>query len=98
MLQNLPENRLRLRLQCSKCKKKLGACSKAMCFYNLYLYCRDYKYFCDTYAFNLETYTWTKLEPSGIGPSPRSGFYQILMNAILFTDDNVFDLNQVIYM
>lgn len=23
--------------------------------------------------FNLETYTWVKMAPSGVGPSPRSG-------------------------
>ncbi|GLH04960.1 Kelch domain-containing protein 4-like Protein [Gryllus bimaculatus] len=34
---------------------------------------RDYKYFNDLYAFNLENYTWVKLEPSGTPPSPRSG-------------------------
>lgn len=33
---------------------------------------RDYKYFNDVYAFNLDTFTWSKLEPSGGGPSPRS--------------------------
>lgn len=25
------------------------------------------------YAFNLDTYTWSKLDTSGFGPSPRSG-------------------------
>ncbi|KAL3860433.1 hypothetical protein ACJMK2_010557 [Sinanodonta woodiana] len=34
---------------------------------------RNYKYFNDVYAFNLETYTWTKINPSGNGPAPRSG-------------------------
>uniref|UniRef100_A0A0B7A3Z8 DUF4110 domain-containing protein n=2 Tax=Arion vulgaris TaxID=1028688 RepID=A0A0B7A3Z8_9EUPU len=34
---------------------------------------RDYKYFNDLYSFDLETYTWTLLTPSGTGPSPRSG-------------------------
>ena len=34
---------------------------------------RDYKYFNDAYIFNLETLTWSKLEPSGMPPSPRSG-------------------------
>ncbi|XP_035824341.1 kelch domain-containing protein 4 isoform X2 [Aplysia californica] len=34
---------------------------------------RDYKYFNDVYSFNLETYTWSLLKPSGTGPSPRSG-------------------------
>jgi len=26
---------------------------------------RDYKYFNDVYAFDLENYTWSKLEPTG---------------------------------
>ncbi|RUS84183.1 hypothetical protein EGW08_008070 [Elysia chlorotica] len=34
---------------------------------------RDYKYFNDVYSFDLETYTWAALNPSGTGPSPRSG-------------------------
>ncbi|XP_060595724.1 kelch domain-containing protein 4-like [Ruditapes philippinarum] len=34
---------------------------------------RDYKYFNDAYAFNLDTYTWTALVTSGIPPAPRSG-------------------------
>lgn len=34
---------------------------------------RDYKYFNDIYTFNTETYTWSKLEPSGMAPAPRSG-------------------------
>ncbi|XP_015919472.1 kelch domain-containing protein 4 [Parasteatoda tepidariorum] len=33
----------------------------------------DYKYFNDVHIFNLETYTWTKVEPTGKVPSPRSG-------------------------
>lgn len=33
---------------------------------------RDYKYFNDVYMFSLDTYTWTKLDVSGVGPSPRS--------------------------
>ncbi|XP_067004041.2 kelch domain-containing protein 4 [Anabrus simplex] len=33
---------------------------------------RDYKYFNDVYAFNLENYTWKKLEPTGTPPPPRS--------------------------
>ncbi|CAG0892096.1 unnamed protein product [Darwinula stevensoni] len=33
----------------------------------------DYKYFNDVHIFNLETYQWHKVEPSGTGPSPRSG-------------------------
>ncbi|XP_046734105.1 kelch domain-containing protein 4-like [Diprion similis] len=34
---------------------------------------RDYKYFNDVYVFNLTTYKWNKLEPSGSPPAPRSG-------------------------
>lgn len=34
---------------------------------------RDYKYFNDIYAFNVEDYTWTKLDVSGAPPAPRSG-------------------------
>uniref|UniRef100_A0A8C4XYT7 Kelch domain containing 4 n=1 Tax=Gopherus evgoodei TaxID=1825980 RepID=A0A8C4XYT7_9SAUR len=34
---------------------------------------RDYVYYNDVYAFNLDTFTWTKLSPSGTGPAPRSG-------------------------
>lgn len=34
---------------------------------------RDYKYYNDVYSFNLETYTWSVITPSGTGPSPRSG-------------------------
>ncbi|XP_037733833.1 kelch domain-containing protein 4 isoform X3 [Chelonia mydas] len=34
---------------------------------------RDYVYYNDVYAFNLDTFTWTKLSPSGTGPVPRSG-------------------------
>ncbi|GFR85583.1 kelch domain-containing protein 4-like [Elysia marginata] len=34
---------------------------------------RDYKYFNDLYSFDLETYTWAALTPSGTGPAPRSG-------------------------
>lgn len=26
---------------------------------------RDYKYFNDVYAFNLENYTWKRIEPTG---------------------------------
>ncbi|XP_064610949.1 kelch domain-containing protein 4-like [Liolophura sinensis] len=33
---------------------------------------RDYKYFSDVYMFSLDTYSWTKLDVSGVGPSPRS--------------------------
>ncbi|XP_006212474.2 kelch domain-containing protein 4 [Vicugna pacos] len=34
---------------------------------------RDYIYYNDVYAFNLDTLTWSKLSPSGAGPTPRSG-------------------------
>uniref|UniRef100_A0A8C8ZBB0 Kelch domain containing 4 n=1 Tax=Prolemur simus TaxID=1328070 RepID=A0A8C8ZBB0_PROSS len=34
---------------------------------------RDYVYYNDVYAFDLDTFTWSKLCPSGVGPSPRSG-------------------------
>ncbi|GFO25318.1 kelch domain-containing protein 4-like, partial [Plakobranchus ocellatus] len=34
---------------------------------------RDYKYFNDVYSFDLETYTWAALVPSGAAPAPRSG-------------------------
>ncbi|PSN46470.1 hypothetical protein C0J52_06872 [Blattella germanica] len=34
---------------------------------------RDYKYFNDVYSFNLETYTWKRIEPTGTPPAPRSG-------------------------
>ncbi|XP_035678169.1 kelch domain-containing protein 4-like [Branchiostoma floridae] len=32
----------------------------------------NYQYFCDVYTFNLDTYQWGRLSPSGVGPSPRS--------------------------
>ncbi|XP_004999432.2 kelch domain-containing protein 4 isoform X1 [Cavia porcellus] len=34
---------------------------------------RDYVYYNDVYAFSLDTFTWSRLAPSGLGPSPRSG-------------------------
>lgn len=34
---------------------------------------RDYRYFNDVYIFNLDGRTWTKVECSNSGPSPRSG-------------------------
>ncbi|OXB78415.1 UNVERIFIED_CONTAM: hypothetical protein H355_009186 [Colinus virginianus] len=34
---------------------------------------RDYIYYNDVYAFNLDSFTWSKLAPSGVGPAPRSG-------------------------
>ncbi|XP_036399663.1 kelch domain-containing protein 4 [Megalops cyprinoides] len=33
---------------------------------------RDYIYYNDVHAFNLDTFTWSRLTPSGTGPSPRS--------------------------
>ncbi|XP_067931443.1 kelch domain-containing protein 4-like isoform X2 [Watersipora subatra] len=33
---------------------------------------REYKYYNDVHIFNLETRIWTKIEPSGISPLPRS--------------------------
>lgn len=36
-------------------------------------YPRDYIYYNDVYTFDLDTSTWTKLSPSGTGPTPRSG-------------------------
>ncbi|XP_066505188.1 kelch domain-containing protein 4 isoform X2 [Hoplias malabaricus] len=33
---------------------------------------RDYIYYNDVHAFNLDTFTWSRLTPSGSGPSPRS--------------------------
>uniref|UniRef100_A0A8C5WCI5 Kelch domain containing 4 n=1 Tax=Leptobrachium leishanense TaxID=445787 RepID=A0A8C5WCI5_9ANUR len=34
---------------------------------------RDFIYYNDVYAFNLDSFTWAKLSPSGSGPLPRSG-------------------------
>lgn len=34
---------------------------------------RECKYYNDVHIFNLETYTWKKVEPLGTPPSPRSG-------------------------
>uniref|UniRef100_A0A8C0SG68 Kelch domain containing 4 n=1 Tax=Canis lupus familiaris TaxID=9615 RepID=A0A8C0SG68_CANLF len=34
---------------------------------------RDYIYYNDVYAFNLDTFSWSRLSPSGAGPTPRSG-------------------------
>ncbi|XP_011340545.1 kelch domain-containing protein 4 isoform X2 [Ooceraea biroi] len=33
----------------------------------------DYKYFNDVHIFDLETYTWQKIETVGVPPAPRSG-------------------------
>ncbi|KAJ8940537.1 hypothetical protein NQ314_010699 [Rhamnusium bicolor] len=41
---------------------------------------RDYKYFNDIYSFNMETYKWTKLEPTGTAPAPRSGCCMVSLN------------------
>ncbi|XP_027474338.2 kelch domain-containing protein 4 isoform X1 [Zalophus californianus] len=34
---------------------------------------RDYIYYNDVYAFNLDTFVWSRLAPLGAGPTPRSG-------------------------
>ncbi|XP_062817561.1 kelch domain-containing protein 4 isoform X1 [Anolis carolinensis] len=34
---------------------------------------RDYIYYNDVYAFNLDSFTWSKVSPSGLAPAPRSG-------------------------
>ncbi|XP_070617938.1 kelch domain-containing protein 4 isoform X3 [Erythrolamprus reginae] len=34
---------------------------------------RDYIYYNDVHAFNLDTFAWSKLAPSGMAPPPRSG-------------------------
>ncbi|TKC36322.1 hypothetical protein EI555_020210 [Monodon monoceros] len=44
----------------------------AFLFVFLY-YNRDYIYYNDLYAFNLDAFTWSRLSPSGTGPTPRSG-------------------------
>ncbi|XP_075045418.1 kelch domain-containing protein 4 isoform X2 [Mixophyes fleayi] len=38
---------------------------------------RDYIYYNDVYTFNLDSFTWTKISPSGTGPLPRSGCQMI---------------------
>ena len=38
----------------------------------------DYKYFNDLHMFNVDNYTWTKIDASGIPPSPRSGCQLVL--------------------
>lgn len=40
---------------------------------------RDYKYFNDVYAFNLENYTWKRIEPAGTPPAPRSGCIMVAL-------------------
>lgn len=37
------------------------------------LFPRDYIYYSDVYTFSLDTFLWSKLSPSGPGPTPRSG-------------------------
>nr|XP_045015433.1 kelch domain-containing protein 4 isoform X1 [Jaculus jaculus] len=34
---------------------------------------RDYIYYNDVYTFSLDTFSWNKVSPSGLGPTPRSG-------------------------
>ncbi|CAG9839318.1 unnamed protein product [Diabrotica balteata] len=41
---------------------------------------RDCKYFNDIYSFDTETYKWTKIEPLGTSPQPRSGCCMIGLN------------------
>lgn len=41
---------------------------------------RDYKYFNDVYIFNMETYKWTKIEPTGTSPAPRSACCMVGLN------------------
>nr|CAD7424242.1 unnamed protein product [Timema monikensis] len=40
---------------------------------------RNYKYFNDLYAFDLANYKWTRLEPKGTPPCPRSGCLMIAL-------------------
>ncbi|CAH2324124.1 kelch domain-containing 4 isoform X1 [Pelobates cultripes] len=49
------------------CKRQL------MIFGGFHESARDYIYYNDVYAFNLDSFTWSKLSPSGTGPLPRSG-------------------------
>ncbi|XP_043671954.1 kelch domain-containing protein 4 [Vespula pensylvanica] len=46
---------------------------KLIVFGGFYDNLRDYKYYNDIYMFNLETYTWHKIECTGNPPAPRSG-------------------------
>lgn len=41
--------------------------------YLIQFFSRDYKYFNDVYAFNLDTYTWVQIVANGNAPFPRSG-------------------------
>uniref|UniRef100_A0A803WDJ8 Kelch domain containing 4 n=1 Tax=Ficedula albicollis TaxID=59894 RepID=A0A803WDJ8_FICAL len=34
---------------------------------------RDFIYYNDVHTFNLDSFTWSKLAPAGVGPAPRSG-------------------------
>lgn len=34
--------------------------------------CRDFIYYNDVYSFSLDTFTWSRLSPSGSAPCPRS--------------------------
>ncbi|KAJ7413778.1 Kelch domain-containing protein 4 [Willisornis vidua] len=34
---------------------------------------RDYIYYNDVYAFHLDSFSWSRLAPAGLGPAPRSG-------------------------
>ncbi|KAL9839262.1 kelch domain-containing protein 4 isoform 2-T2 [Geothlypis trichas] len=38
---------------------------------------RDFIYYNDVYTFNLDSFTWSKLAPAGMGPAPRSGCQMI---------------------
>ncbi|XP_077166239.1 kelch domain-containing protein 4 isoform X2 [Paroedura picta] len=49
------------------CKRQL------MVFGGFHESARDYIYYNDAYTFNLDTFAWVKLAPSGMAPSPRSG-------------------------
>nr|CAD7392510.1 unnamed protein product [Timema cristinae] len=40
---------------------------------------RNYKYFNDLYAFDLANYKWTRLEPKGTPPCPRSGCLMVAL-------------------
>ncbi|KAG9272044.1 kelch domain-containing protein 4 [Astyanax mexicanus] len=48
------------------CKKQL------LVFGGFHESARDYIYYNDVHAFNLDTFTWSRITPSGNGPSPRS--------------------------
>lgn len=49
------------------------SCEDFLIFHRWCFYYRDYKYYNDVYMFNLDLYTWTKVEASGVPPCPRSG-------------------------